>query len=63
MKLLAKISQSVSSHGGNTLATASRPAGRMPGSKMAPTAYVMAAAAVSFVTIAGLRETAHEPLR
>jgi MFS transporter, MHS family, proline/betaine transporter len=33
------------------------------GSKMAPTAYVMAAAAVSFITIAGLRETAHEPLR
>jgi MHS family proline/betaine transporter-like MFS transporter len=33
------------------------------GSKMAPTAYVMAAAAISFVTIAGLRETAHEPLR
>jgi MHS family proline/betaine transporter-like MFS transporter len=33
------------------------------GSKMAPTAYVMAAAAISFITIAGLRETAHEPLR
>ena len=33
------------------------------GSKMAPTAYIMAAAAVSFITIAGLRETAHEPLR
>src|ERR1700710_1491391 len=33
------------------------------GSKMAPTAYVMAAAAISFVTIAGLRETAHRPLR
>jgi MHS family proline/betaine transporter-like MFS transporter len=33
------------------------------GSKMAPTAYVMAAAAVSFVTIISLRETAHEPLR
>jgi MHS family proline/betaine transporter-like MFS transporter len=33
------------------------------GSKMAPTAYVMAAAAVSFATIWGLRETAHEPLR
>ena len=33
------------------------------GSKMAPTAYVMAAAAVSFVVIAGLRETAHKPLR
>jgi len=33
------------------------------GSKMAPTAYVMAAAAISFVTIAGLRETAHQPLR
>jgi MFS transporter, MHS family, proline/betaine transporter len=33
------------------------------GSKMAPTAYVMAAAAVSFVTIASLRETAHQPLR
>jgi MFS transporter, MHS family, proline/betaine transporter len=35
----------------------------LTGSKMAPTAYVMAAAAVSFVTIVGLRETAHEPLR
>jgi len=40
----------------------------MTGSKMAPTAYVMAAAvmaaaAISFVTIAGLRETAHQPLR
>lgn len=33
------------------------------GSRMAPTAYVMAAAAVSFVTIIGLRETAHQPLR
>jgi len=33
------------------------------GSRMAPTAYVMAAAAISFVTIAGLRETAHQPLR
>jgi MHS family proline/betaine transporter-like MFS transporter len=33
------------------------------GSKMAPTAYVMAAAAISFATIARLRETAHEPLR
>jgi MHS family proline/betaine transporter-like MFS transporter len=33
------------------------------GTKMAPTAYVMAAAAVSFVVIAGLRETAHQPLR
>ena len=33
------------------------------GSKMAPAAYVMAAAAVSFVTIAGLQETAHQPLR
>jgi MHS family proline/betaine transporter-like MFS transporter len=33
------------------------------GSKMAPTAYVMAAAAISFATIAGLRETAHVPLR
>ena len=33
------------------------------GSKMAPTAYVMAAAAISFITIAGLRETAHRPLR
>jgi MHS family proline/betaine transporter-like MFS transporter len=33
------------------------------GSKMAPTAYVMAAAAISFITIAGLRETAHHPLR
>jgi MFS transporter, MHS family, proline/betaine transporter len=33
------------------------------GSKMAPTAYVMAAAAVSFITIAGLRETAYQPLR
>ncbi len=33
------------------------------GSKMAPTAYVMAAAAVSFITIAGMRETAHRPLR
>lgn len=33
------------------------------GSKMAPTAYVMAAALISFVTIAGLRETAHQPLR
>lgn len=33
------------------------------GSKMAPTAYVMAAALISFVTIAGLRETAHHPLR
>jgi MHS family proline/betaine transporter-like MFS transporter len=33
------------------------------GSRMAPTAYIMAAALVSFVTIAGLRETAHQPLR
>jgi len=33
------------------------------GSKMAPTAYVMAAAVVSFLTILGMRETAHEPLR
>ena len=33
------------------------------GSKMAPTAYVMAAAAISFWVIVGLRETAHEPLR
>jgi len=33
------------------------------GSRMAPTAYVMAAAAISFVTIARLRETAHQPLR
>jgi MFS transporter, MHS family, proline/betaine transporter len=33
------------------------------GSKMAPTAYIMAAAAISFITIAGLRETAHHPLR
>ena len=33
------------------------------GSKMAPTAYVMAAAAISFLTIASLRETAHQPLR
>ncbi|WP_428490877.1 MFS transporter [Rhodopila sp.] len=33
------------------------------GSRMAPTAYVMAAAAVSFWVIAGLRETAHESLR
>jgi MFS transporter, MHS family, proline/betaine transporter len=33
------------------------------GSKMAPTAYVMAAAAVSFFTILRLRETAHQPLR
>ena len=33
------------------------------GSKMAPTAYVMAAALISFATIAGLRETAHHPLR
>ncbi|HYZ22185.1 MAG TPA: MFS transporter, partial [Rhodopila sp.] len=32
------------------------------GSKMAPTAYVMAAAAVSFAVIARLRETAHQPL-
>jgi MFS transporter, MHS family, proline/betaine transporter len=32
------------------------------GSKMAPTAYVMAAAAISFVVIAGLKETAHHPL-
>jgi MFS transporter, MHS family, proline/betaine transporter len=30
---------------------------------MAPTAYVMAAAAVSFFTILRLRETAHQPLR
>jgi MHS family proline/betaine transporter-like MFS transporter len=33
------------------------------GCKMAPTAYVMAAAAVSFCTIIGLRETAHRKLR
>lgn len=33
------------------------------GSKMAPVAYVMSAAAISFVTILGLRETAHRPLR
>jgi MHS family proline/betaine transporter-like MFS transporter len=33
------------------------------GSKMAPTAYVMAAAAISFLTILTLRETAHEALR
>jgi MHS family proline/betaine transporter-like MFS transporter len=33
------------------------------GSKMAPTVYVMAAAAVSFVVILRLRETAHEALR
>ena len=33
------------------------------GSKMAPTAIVMAAAAISFIIIAGLRETAHQPLR
>ncbi len=33
------------------------------GSKMAPTAYVMAAAVVSFLTIARLQETAHRPLR
>ena len=33
------------------------------GSKMAPTAYVMAAAAVSFLTILTLRETAHQALR
>ena len=33
------------------------------GSKMAPTVYVMAAAAISFGTIVRLRETAHEPLR
>ncbi len=33
------------------------------GSRMAPTAYVMAAALVSFLTIARLRETAHHPLR
>jgi MHS family proline/betaine transporter-like MFS transporter len=33
------------------------------GSRMAPVAYVMAAAAVSFLTIAGLRETAYRPLR
>lgn len=32
------------------------------GSKMAPTAYVMAAAAISFVVIARLQETAHRPL-
>jgi MHS family proline/betaine transporter-like MFS transporter len=35
----------------------------LTGSKMAPTAYVMAAAAVSFLTIRTLRETAHEDLR
>jgi MFS transporter, MHS family, proline/betaine transporter len=33
------------------------------GSRMAPTAYVMAAAAISFLTIMRLRETAHQPLR
>jgi MFS transporter, MHS family, proline/betaine transporter len=33
------------------------------GSKMAPTAYVMSAAVVSFVTISLCRETAHQPLR
>jgi MHS family proline/betaine transporter-like MFS transporter len=33
------------------------------GSKMAPTAYVMAAAFISFVVIVRLRETAHHPLR
>src|SRR6201996_8626790 len=33
------------------------------GSKMAPTAYVMAAALISFLTISRLRETAHQPLR
>ncbi len=33
------------------------------GSKMAPTAYVMAAAVISFLTISRLRETAHQPLR
>ena len=33
------------------------------GSRMAPTAYVMAAAAISFLTILTLRETAHDPLR
>jgi MHS family proline/betaine transporter-like MFS transporter len=32
------------------------------GSKMAPTAYVMASALISFVVILGLRETAHRPL-
>ena len=33
------------------------------GSRLAPTAYVMAAAAVSFVTIMTMPETAHQPLR
>jgi MFS transporter, MHS family, proline/betaine transporter len=33
------------------------------GSKMAPTAYVMSAAAISFVVISCMRETAHTPLR
>ena len=35
----------------------------LTGSKMAPTAYVMAAAVVSFLTIWPLRETAHAELR
>lgn len=35
----------------------------LTGSKMAPTAYVMVAAVVSFLTIMPLRETAHAPLR
>ncbi|HVY18334.1 MAG TPA: MFS transporter [Rhodopila sp.] len=35
----------------------------LTGSKMAPTGFVMAAAVISFLTIAGLRETAHAPLR
>jgi hypothetical protein len=30
---------------------------------MAPTAYVMAAALISFITIFRMRETAHRPLR
>jgi MFS transporter, MHS family, proline/betaine transporter len=33
------------------------------GSRLSPTAYVMAAAAVSFVTIMTMPETAHQPLR
>jgi MFS transporter, MHS family, proline/betaine transporter len=32
------------------------------GSPLAPTYYLMAAALVSMVVIAGLRETAHDPL-
>ena len=34
----------------------------LTGSKMAPTAYVMAAAAISFLVIVRLKETAHRPL-